>query len=143
MHLAMSILGAVEAEPEERLRQTLAEVQVPPFFLPIQGVGVFGGSAPSVVWAGIGKGHPHFFALHHHIQDAVLRAGIEPDLRPFHPHITVGRMRDVSRAALDPFLRAHKTSEFGLWKVTEFVLFSTTFLADGATYAIELRQPLH
>jgi len=64
----------VDAAHEERLRETLATVQVPPFFLPIAGVGAFGGERPSVVWAGVGKGHPHLFALHQRIQDAVLQA---------------------------------------------------------------------
>ncbi len=140
LHLTMSFIGDVEPEQEERLRENLARVRVPPFFLPIAGVGAFGGERPSVVWAGVGKGHPHLFALHQHIQDAVLHAGLEPDLKPFHPHITLGRARDVSRAALKPFLRDHKESEFDLWKVTGFTLFSSRLTAEGSIYTVEMRQ---
>jgi 2'-5' RNA ligase len=140
LHLTMSFIGDVDAEYEERLRDTLASVQVPAFFLPIAGVGVFGGERPSVVWAGVGKGHPHLFALHQYIQDAVLHAGLEPDLKPFHPHITLGRARDVSRAALKPFLRKHYESEFDLWKVTGFALFSSRLTAEGSIYTVEMRQ---
>ena len=142
MHLTMSFLGAVESAGEDRLRETLAGVRVPPFFLPIQGVGVFGGSRPTVVWAGVGQGHPHLFALHKHVQDAVLRAELEGDLRPFHPHITLGRARGVSRAALLPFLRKHAETEFGLSKVTSFVLFSSVLAPHGATHAVEMRRAL-
>jgi 2'-5' RNA ligase len=71
LHLTMSFLGQVEAGREETLRAVLAGVRVPPFFLPIQGVGVFGRERPTTVWAGVGKGHPHLFALHKHVQDAV------------------------------------------------------------------------
>jgi 2'-5' RNA ligase len=140
LHLTMSFLGDVETAREESLRDALADVQVPAFFLPIQGVGAFGGARPTVVWAGIGKGHPHLFALHKRIQDAVLHAGLEPDLRPFHPHITVGRAKGVSRAALAPFLRRHTAMEFGLWKVTGFVLFSSVLTAESATHVIEMRR---
>src|SRR5262249_29897729 len=92
--------------------------------------------------AGVGKGHPHLFALHQHIQDAVLHAGLEPDLKPFHPHITLARMRGVSRTALKPFLRRYAETEFGLWRVTEFTLFSSQLTASGSVYTIEMRGPL-
>src|SRR5205814_1551639 len=128
-----------DATREEPLREALAAVHVPPFFLPIAGVGAFGGERPSVVWAGVGKGHPHLFALHRHIQDAVLHAGLEPDLRPFHPHVTLGRARGVSRAVLKPFLRRHADMEFDMCKVTGFTLFSSQLGAEGSVYTVEMR----
>ncbi|MEA3212033.1 MAG: 2,3-cyclic 3-phosphodiesterase [Chthoniobacter sp.] len=140
MHLTMSFLGSVELNGEERLREALAKVHVPPFFLPVTGVGAFGGTRPTVVWAGVGKAHPHLFALHKHVQDAVLHAGLEPDLRPFHPHVTVGRAKGVSRPALQPFLRRHAETELGLWKVTGFVLFSSVLSPEGATHSIEMQR---
>ena len=70
----------------------------------------------------------------------MLRAGLEPDLKPFHPHITVGRMRDVSCAMLKSFLRLHAETEFGLWKVTGFVLFSSVLDPEGSTHTVELRR---
>jgi 2'-5' RNA ligase len=139
LHLTMSFLGNVGAEGEERLREALAQVQVPPFFLPVAGVGAFGGERPSVVWAGVGQGHPHLFALHHHIQDAVLHAGLEADLKPFHPHITLGRARGVSRAALKPFLRRYAGTEFDLYKATRFTLFSSQLTSEGSIYTVEMR----
>ena len=142
IHLTMSFLGDVDTSHEEPLRAELAAVHGPPFFLPVQRLGVFGGARPTIIWAGVGKGHPHLFALHKHIQDAVLRAGIEPDLRPFHPHITVGRVKDVSRAALMPFLRKYADAEFALWKVTAFALFSSVLSRDGATHALEMKREL-
>ena len=140
LHLTMSFIGQVDAEQEERLRVALGGVRVPPFFLPIEGVGAFGGARPTTVWAGIGKGHPHLFALHKHVQDAILQSGLEPDLRPFHPHITLGRVKDVPRQALRPFLHRHGETEFDLWQVTGFVLFSSMLSQEGATYTVEMRR---
>jgi 2'-5' RNA ligase len=117
-------------------------VNVAPFFLPIRGVGSFGGATPSVIWAGVGNGHPHLFALHKRLQDAVLGAGLRADLRAFHPHITLARPGHVSAAALRPFLRAHAETEFGMWEVKDFTLFSSRPAADGSLYTVELRQPL-
>lgn len=143
VHLTMSFLGDVDSVREERLRESLSTVRVPPaFFLPVAGVGVFGGDWPKVLWAGVGKGHPHLFALHQHLQDAVLQAGLEADLKPFHPHITLGRMKDVSRAALKRFLREYAETEFGLWKVEEVVLFSSVLAPEGSAYTVEWRRVL-
>jgi 2'-5' RNA ligase len=139
LHLTMSFLGEVDAAGEVRLRDMLAAVRVPAYFLRVTGIGTFGGERPRTVWAGVGKGHPHLFALRRRIQDAVLRAGLEPDLKPFHPDITLGRLRGVSRATLKPFLRRHAEAEFGLWNVTGFVLFSSELAPEGSSYTVELR----
>ncbi len=140
LHATLSFLDRVGSEQEDRLRAALSEVQVPSFFLPIQGIGTFGGAQPTVVWAGLGKGHPHLFALHKHVQDAVLRIGLEPDLRPFHPHITCGRINGLSGATLLPFLRRNADAEFGLWKVTGFAMFSSVLTSEGPIYALEMRR---
>jgi RNA 2',3'-cyclic 3'-phosphodiesterase len=141
LHLTLSFLGEVEASAYDRLCQILSGVRVPPFFLPLSGVGVFNSrNRPSVVWVGVGNGHPHLFALHRHIQDSVLSAGLEPDLKPFHPHVTVGRGNGISNQALQPFLRSHAEAEFGLVNVTGFGLYSSVLAATGAIHRLEMRQ---
>jgi RNA 2',3'-cyclic 3'-phosphodiesterase len=141
LHLTLSFLGDVEASAEDRLREALREVRVPPFFLPLRGVGVFNSRGrPSVLWAGVGNGHPHLFALHRHIQHTVLHAGLEADLKPFHPHVTVARAKGISRQALQPFLRKHAETEFGLFRVTAFALYSSVLAPEGATHHVEMRQ---
>jgi RNA 2',3'-cyclic 3'-phosphodiesterase len=139
LHATMSFLDRVTQDREEKLREALAMVRVPPFFLPIQSVGTFGGSKPTILWAGLGKAHPHLFALHKHIQDAVLKVGLQPDLRPFHAHITLGRLNGVSLATLSPFLRRNADTEFGLWKVTGFALFSSVLTREGPIHGLEKR----
>jgi 2'-5' RNA ligase len=141
LHLTLSFLGTIDASGEKRLREALSAVQVPPFVLPLRGVGAFNvRGRPSVVWVGVGKGHPHLFALHHHVQDAVLQAGLEPDLKPFHPHVTVARTKTVSRQMLQPFLRRHADAEFAMFKVNGFALYSSVLAAEGAMHFIEMRQ---
>jgi RNA 2',3'-cyclic 3'-phosphodiesterase len=140
-HLTLSFLGDVEANAEDRLCEALREVRVPPFLLPLCGVGVFNvRGRPSVVWAGVGKGHPHLFALHRRIQDAVLHAGLEPDLKPFHPHVTVGRAKSISRQALQPFIRRYAETDFGMFEVTGFELYSSVLAPGGAIHHLEMRR---
>jgi 2'-5' RNA ligase len=141
LHLTLSFLGEVEASGYDRLCQVLGGVRVPPFFLPLGGVGVFTSrNRPSIVWVGVGNGHPHLFALHRHIQDAVLSAGLEPDLKQFHPHVTVGRANGISNQALQPFIRNHAETDFGLMQVTGFELYSSVLAATGAIHRLEMRQ---
>ena len=71
IHLTLSFLGDVRITTVEKLHESSLH-RPRPAFLPagakprlLQRRG-----PPSVVWAGIGKGHPHLFALHKHIQDA-------------------------------------------------------------------------
>ena len=92
------------------------------------------------MWVGVGKGHPHLFALHRRIQDAVLQVGLEADLKTFHPHVTIGRGNGISEQTLQPFLRSHAESEFGLFNVTGFELYSSVLAAGGATHRVEMRQ---
>jgi 2'-5' RNA ligase len=139
IHLTMSFLGDVAVERIPLLKEALAKVHVPSFFLPLKGVGSFNARGrPSVVWVGVGQRHPHLFALHKHVQDAVLQAGFDPDLRPFHPHVTVARVRDLSKQALQPFLRRHAEDDFGLFKVAGFTLFSSILSSEGAAHTAEL-----
>jgi RNA 2',3'-cyclic 3'-phosphodiesterase len=141
LHLTLSFLGDVDGPKEADLRDELAGVRVPPFFLPLEGVGAFSPRGiPSVVWAGVGKGHPHLFALHQRVQNAVLKAGMQPDLKPFHPHVTIGRAKGLSRQALQPFLHKYAKAELGMFKVSGFVLYSSVLAMDGATHTVEMRQ---
>jgi 2'-5' RNA ligase len=90
------------------------------------------------VWIGVGSGHPHLFQVYKRVQEAALGAGLEPELRSWHPHITLARCREVSRQALQPFLK--KTADFdaGLIKVGNFHLYSSKLLPSGSVHTREL-----
>lgn len=143
LHLTMSFLGNVGPLGMEALLEALSHVKVPPFFLPLEGTGIFNAHGrPSTVWVGVGRGHPHLFALHKRIQDAVISAGIEPDLKAFLPHVTIGRARDLSKEALQPFLRKHAKTEHGLFQVSRFILFSSRPGLAMASHSLEAAYEL-
>lgn len=141
LHLTLSFLGNVDAAGEERLREALGGARVPAFYLRLCGTGMFSARGrPSVLWVGVGKGHPHLFVLHRRILDAVLHAGLDPELKPFHPHVTVARAKGISREALKPFLREHAEVEFGLFEVNGFSLYSSVLSEEGSAHHLEMRQ---
>jgi 2'-5' RNA ligase len=72
------------------------------------------------------------------VQEAALAAGLEPDLRAFHPHVTVARCRDVSSEVIRPFLRAHANFDAGMIHVESFSLNSSALTPTGSVYTPEL-----
>ncbi len=142
LHLTIAFLGDVSGEEDEWLREKLAEVRVPPFILPVEGVGAFGGSYPSVIWAGVGTGHPHLFGLHKRVHDALFAAHLDPKLRSFHPHVTLARLKDVSASTLSPFLKKHESDEFALVEINSFALISSKPGPEGSAYTVEARYDL-
>jgi 2'-5' RNA ligase len=86
----------------------------------------------------VGKGHPQLFHVYKRVQEAALGAGLEPDLRTWHPHITFARCRDVPAQALRPFLTEHADFDAGLARVETFSLYSSVPGPSGSAYAREL-----
>jgi RNA 2',3'-cyclic 3'-phosphodiesterase len=142
MHLTLSFLGSVSAETQETLMEKLRAISWKAFFLPLVGLGTFPGKGwPKIVWIGVGTGHPHLFQLHKRVQEAVLAAGLEPDLRSFHPHVTLARCRDVSPETIRPFLKSHVGFDAGLIHVESFQLTSSELTPAGSVYMPELIVP--
>jgi 2'-5' RNA ligase len=122
--------------------EKLAAIRFTAFFLPIAGVGCFPAKGrPGVLWAGVGRGHPQLFHLHKKIQEAALVAGLEPDLRAWHPHITLARCRDVSAESVRPFLKTNAAFDAGLPRVDSFALYSSIPGPLGSAYTCELEVP--
>ena len=139
MHLTLAFLGDVSAETQETLSDKLGAISWKSFFLPLIGLGTFPSKGwPKIVWIGVGTGHPHLFQLHKRVQEAILAAGLEPDLRPFHPHVTLARCRDVSPQTIRPFLKLHPEFDAGMIHVESFVLNSSQLTTAGSVYTPEL-----
>src|SRR6267154_4192764 len=139
MHLTLGFFGVVPGDVDLKLREKLSAIVFRAFFLPIVGVGTFPPKGPpKIIWVGVGTGHPHLFQLHKRVQEAALAAGLEPDLRAFHPHITLARCRDVSPQTIRPFLKAHADFDAGMIHVESFCLNSSELTLAGSIYTPEL-----
>ncbi|HEX8078026.1 MAG TPA: RNA 2',3'-cyclic phosphodiesterase [Chthoniobacterales bacterium] len=139
MHLTLAFLGNIDAQTQDTLSKKLQAIAWKPFFLPLVGLGTFPSKGwPKIIWIGVGTGHPHLFQLHKRIQEALLAAGLEPDPRSFHPHVTLARCRDVSPQTIRPFLKSHTDFEAGLIHVESFCLNSSALTPAGSVYSAEL-----
>jgi len=139
MHLTLGFFGDVAEDIDLELRERLSAIGFGAFFLPIVGLGTFPSKGPpKVIWIGVSRGHPHLFQIHKRVQEAALGAGLEPELRPFHPHITVARCLDVSPSAVRSFLKTNADLDLGLLRVEDFHLYSSKLTPAGPIHTREL-----
>ena len=139
MHLTLGFFSDVPEEVDVAFRKKLGAIEVGAFFLPILGVGAFPAKGwPKVVWIGVGRGHPHLFQLHKRVSDVAIASELEPDLRPWHPHITIARCRDVAPQLVRQFLKSNIDLDAGMIRVDSFHLYSSTLTPAGPIHTREL-----
>jgi len=139
MHLTLAFFDDVADDTELALREKLGAIKFGAFFLPITGVGTFSAKgAPKIIWIGVGKAHPHLFQIHKRVHEAALAAGLEPELRPWHPHITIARCRDVAPQSLRRFLQSNAELDAGMIRVEAFYLYSSKLTTAGPIHTHEL-----
>lgn len=139
MHLTLAFFGDVAEIIDSALREKLSTIEFGAFFLPITGVGTFSAKgAPKIIWIGVGKAHPHLFQIHKRVHEAALAAGLEPELRPWHPHITIARCGDVAPQSLRRFLRSNAELDAGMIRVEAFHLYSSKLTTAGPIHTHEL-----
>ena len=101
LHLTVEFFGFVEPERIPELEGALAQAATGanPFKLKLGGLGMFGNLRhPRVLWLGVES--EGLTALHDATSITLRAAGWKPEVRPFAPHLTLGRMdrlRDVEK----------------------------------------------
>jgi RNA 2',3'-cyclic 3'-phosphodiesterase len=139
MHLTLGFFGDVPDDVDMVLREKLRAIEFGAFFLPIVGVGTFSAKGvPKIIWVGVGKAHPHLFQIHKRVQEAALAAGLEPELRSWHPHITIARCRDISAQSLRSFLKTRGDFDAGMIRVEALHLYSSKLTPAGPIHTREL-----
>jgi 2'-5' RNA ligase len=116
-HLTLRFIGGVEEPVLDRITRALDEADLgEPFRIGWAGLGAFPKpKQASVVWVGLSEGEDEMQALFESVEDALEAAGLEPEDRPFNPHLTISRLRpqgDVRRL-VDAFEPVGGTMEVG------------------------------
>jgi RNA 2',3'-cyclic 3'-phosphodiesterase len=139
MHLTLGFFANVREDVELKLRERLRAVEFGAFFLPLMGVGAFSSKgATKIIWIGVGKAHPHLFQIYKRVQETALAVGMEPELRPWHPHITLARCHAVSAQTLRKFLQSKAEFDAGMIRVNGFHLYSSNLTPAGPIHTLEL-----
>ena len=142
MHLTLGFFPDVSEDVDRALRKKLSAIEFGAFFLPIEGIGTFPPKGHmKIIWIGVGKGHPHLFQLHKRVQDAALAAGVEADLRPWHPHITLARCRAAHGGVLQKFLNSNAELDAGMFRVDAIHLYCSELTPAGPIHTCQLSVP--
>ena len=94
-HLTLRFLGDVDQVGRDRLLMALAGADLGSAFdMTLTGLGAFPRPAKAaVLWAGVADGSVALGAVASRVEEACREAGFGPEERPFHPHLTLSRIR--------------------------------------------------
>jgi len=100
LHLTLRFLGEQPADAVDRLVEGLEEAAraTPAFTLGLHGLGAFPGlERPRILWVGVAGGALEIRGLQGRVETALDARGFGREARPWHPHLTVGRVFDPAR----------------------------------------------
>jgi RNA 2',3'-cyclic 3'-phosphodiesterase len=140
LHLTLKFLGEVAAERADPIATALdaAVAAARPFEVGLGGIGAFPSLArPRVVWLGV-EAHPALELLANDVEVALATFGFEAELRPFQPHITLGRAKQGARPAAFGKLEklAERVSYEAVVPVRSVDLMESELRPEGAVYHV-------
>ena len=141
MHLTLRFIGEVDPRQADDVAAELAEVRAPALTLSLVGLGEFSSRGRvQVLWAGV-EADAGLLPLQARIEAAVRRAGVEPERRKFHAHVTLARF-GYGKPNLGRDFAEHEPFRSAPFAADEFVLFSSVLGSDGAAHRVEASYPL-
>ena len=145
LHITLWFFGEVTESQSESLRRVLDGIDVPAFDLGIAGAGAFPMSgSPRVIWFGLPEGRNGLVSVYDRLRVRLTPLGFQSERRPYSPHLTVARVKDVRRqdvAIIRSILTASHVSA-GSCRVETITLFRSRTSPHGAQYERLLRVPL-
>ncbi|HUR45270.1 MAG TPA: RNA 2',3'-cyclic phosphodiesterase [Candidatus Saccharimonadales bacterium] len=146
MHLTLLFLGGVPHSQLEPLQNKLQEACASGQSLTIraQGLGYFPNARkPQVIWCGVEGEIELLQKIQKHLQEALRPWCERIETRPFHPHLTLGRLRQGSRAPKwTMHLQSNSAKNFGEWLVTGCSLIQSKLSPHGSVHSELLRVNL-
>jgi RNA 2',3'-cyclic 3'-phosphodiesterase len=140
LHLTLRFVGEVERPVAEDLAAALAAIRFEPFEIALAGLGRFDQHRRGVLWAGASPKEP-LKALAAKVERACQSAGLPPERRAFHPHVTLARWSGAA-PPLDPLIERHASLTSPPFEVEEFILYESHLRRDGAHYEAIAANPL-
>ncbi len=149
IHLTLKFLGEISNSNLGEIGQVLErEVNRHPFFpLRVGGFGCFPNRRrPRVLWIGITEENGTLAQVQTAIEEKLVPLGFGKEGRPFHPHLTLGRVRrNISMSelpqlqdAVDEFV----VGQIGHFEVSEIHLIRSILKPSGAEYSTLMEFPL-
>ena len=133
LHLTLRFIGNVERPLADDLAFALSQIRAPALNLRIAGVGRFEQRSNGTLWAGVVPKAP-VAMLAAKIERLCQEAGLEPERRAFHPHITLARWKGRLTREVQDFLERRGDLGSDPFEVTHILLFESRLSRHGAHY---------
>ncbi len=141
LHITLRFIGEVDRHLARDIHAALGAIHHPRFEIALNGLGSFDRRGePVTLWAGLAP-HEPLRALHKKVDQAVARAGVEPDRRAYMPHITLARL-GRGAGPVRGLLETSGGASSPPFRVEEFALFESCLTPEGAVYNVVERYPL-
>lgn len=144
-HVTIKFLGEVPAGalPEVTGALSAATIGLAAFDWECRGCGGFPDlRRPRVVWAGVGQGRERMVAAAGRIEAALEGAGFAAEARPFHPHVTLGRVTGPLPPGLLERLGRERETLFGEGEAQRVVLMESVLSPTGPVYSVAGAWPI-
>ncbi len=113
IHLTLKFLGEIQTSRLSNLSNAAAGAvaDFSPFQITLEETGVFPKhGTPRVLWIGVKDESGKLAELHTRLEEACAREGFAKEERPFHPHLTLARLR--KQEGVRALASMHKTMGF-------------------------------
>ena len=142
-HLTLRFIGETPGYRAEEIDHALSALKARGFSLTFAGMGTFHkGGRTTALWAGVERS-AQLDLLQSKIENALQRAGLEPERRRFSPHVTLARLdNSVPEAKLAAFVQEHNLFRSEPVPIEHFTLFSSRLGKEQSVYTAEVEYGL-
>ncbi len=140
LHLTLRFIGEVDRHQAQDIAAAIASLRHNPFQIALSGVGSFGRLGKGALWAGVTP-HDELKALHKKLDQSLMRVGIAPEKRAYHPHITLARL-SRSAGPADGFAQRWSGLSSLPFNVDGICLYESRLGSEGASYNVVERYRL-
>ena len=135
LHLTLRFVGEVDRHLARDVDAALSSVHHPRFSIGLNGLGAFDRRGePVTLWAGVAP-HEPVHALHKKVDQALARAGVEPDRRAYMPHITIARLPHGA-GPIGPMIEGSGGLSGPAFEVSDFLLYESVLTPEGPLYTL-------
>lgn len=140
IHLTLKFFGNIEESKINLIGQAIEELarSTSPIRITVRGMGAFPGMKnPRVIWIGLHEEEKALALFQKRLEGEFQKIGFQPEDRPFHPHLTLGRMRsNRGKDDLAKAMEKYQEEEFGNFQAERVILFKSELTPTGPIYTV-------
>lgn len=141
-HITLQFLGQAEDDLVWTIRQSLTAITASSITIQAGPLGCYpDAKEPHVVWVGLTQGEAECAALSAQVKQTMQPLGFKSGNRPFHGHITLGRIKRLQQEDWQAALTA-ATRSWPSISIDHFILWESTLTPEGPIYTIVETFPL-